>query len=75
MSASSVVEIVPPYTDTPLDKEHREATIAMQGGENKAFSPMPLPEHADKFFEALEAAVVPDGSVKQEIGVGYGAII
>lgn len=70
----AVVEIVPPYTDTPLDKEHREATIAMQGGASKAFAPMPLAEYVDKFFEALEAAVGPDGSVKQEIGVGYGAM-
>lgn len=70
----AVVEIVPPYTDTPLDKEHREATIAMQGGASKAFAPMPLDEYVDKFFEALEAAVGPDGTVKQEIGVGYGAM-
>lgn len=70
----AVVEIVPPYTDTPLDKEHREATIAMQGGASKAFAPMPLAEYVDKFFEALEAAVRPDGSVKQEIDAGYGAM-
>lgn len=70
----SIVEIVPPYTDTPLDKDHREATIAMQGGADKAFAPMPLADYVDKFFEALEAAVGPDGSLKQEIGVGFGAM-
>lgn len=70
----SIVEIVPPYTDTPLDKDHREATIAMQGGADEAFAPMPLAGYIDKFFEALQAAVGPDGSLKQEIGVGFGAV-
>lgn len=70
----AVVEIVPPYTDTPLDRDHRAATIAMQGGADKAFAPMPLAEYIDKFFEALDAAVGPDGSMKQEIGVGFGAV-
>lgn len=70
----AIVEIVPPYTDTPLDKVHREATIAMQGGADKAFPPMPLDEYVDKFFEGLEEAARPDGSVKQEIGVGFGAV-
>lgn len=69
----AVVEIVPPYTDTPLDKTHREATISMQGGLDKAFPAMPLAAFVDKFFEALEAAVRVDGSLKQEIGVGFGA--
>lgn len=69
----AIVEIVPPYTDTPLDKEHREATVAMQGGADKAFAPMPLAEYIDKFFEALDGAVGPDGKMKQEIGVGFGA--
>ncbi|PSR83012.1 hypothetical protein BD289DRAFT_461484 [Coniella lustricola] len=70
----AIVEIVPPYTDTPLDKVHREATVAMQGGADKAFPPMPLDEYVDKFFEALELAVGKDGSVKPEIGVGFGAL-
>lgn len=70
----AVVEIVPPYTDTGLDKDHRDATIAMQGGPDKAFAPMPLGEYVDKFFEAWEQAVGPDGSVKQEIGVAFGAV-
>jgi short-subunit dehydrogenase involved in D-alanine esterification of teichoic acids len=67
----SVVEIVPPYVDTGLDAEHRAATIAMQGGPEKAFPAMPLKEYIDKFFEALEQ-VEADGSLKKEIGVGFG---
>ncbi|RDA89831.1 hypothetical protein CP533_6953 [Ophiocordyceps camponoti-saundersi (nom. inval.)] len=64
----AVVEIVPPYTDTPLDKDHREMTIAMQGGREKAFPPMPLDEFVEAFFEAWEK----DGAARQEIGVGMG---
>ncbi|KAI1819810.1 hypothetical protein F4861DRAFT_525704 [Xylaria intraflava] len=66
-----VVEIVPPYTDTGLDKAHRESTIAIQGGPEKAFKPMPLDEFIEQFFEALEQHG-PDGQVKNEIGVGFG---
>ncbi|XDG04464.1 hypothetical protein ABKA04_004079 [Annulohypoxylon sp. FPYF3050] len=66
-----VVEIVPPYTDTGLDKEHREATIAMQGGPEKAFQAMPLSEFVEKFFENLEKPG-PDGEIQKEIGVGFG---
>jgi short-subunit dehydrogenase involved in D-alanine esterification of teichoic acids len=68
-----VVEIVPPYTDTGLDKEHREATIAMQGGPDKAFPPMPVGEFVDGFFTALEETEE-DGSPKKEIGVGFGKV-
>ncbi|OCL05427.1 NAD(P)-binding protein [Glonium stellatum] len=68
-----IVEIVPPYTDTGLDKGHREATIAMQGGPDKAFPAMPLQEYIDKFFESLEQ-LEPDGSLKKEIGVGFGQV-
>lgn len=66
-----VVEIVPPYTDTGLDKAHREATIAIQGGPEKAFPAMPLNEFVSKFFESLEQPG-PDGEIKKEIGVGFG---
>ncbi|KAH7382522.1 hypothetical protein DE146DRAFT_623361 [Phaeosphaeria sp. MPI-PUGE-AT-0046c] len=66
-----IVEIVPPYTDTGLDKEHRAATIAAQGGPEKAFPAMPLKDFVDQFFVALEATE-PDGSIKNEIGVGFG---
>lgn len=67
----SVVEIVPPYVDTGLDKEHREAANAAQG--EHAFPPMPLQEYIDQFFEALEETEA-DGSLKKEIGVGTGAL-
>lgn len=66
----NVVEIVPPYVDTGLDKAHREATIAALG--ELAFPPMPLNEYIDEFFKALEETEA-DGSLKKEIGVGTGA--
>ncbi|KAI1776278.1 NAD(P)-binding protein [Hypoxylon cercidicola] len=68
-----IVEIVPPYTDTGLDKEHRDMTIAMRGGPEKAFQPMPLDEFVDKFFQVLEQTG-PGGSIKPEIGVGFGQV-
>jgi short-subunit dehydrogenase involved in D-alanine esterification of teichoic acids len=68
-----VVEIVPPYTDTGLDREHREAIVAMQGGPEKAFPAMPLNEFVDGFFQALEQ-VDADGGTKKEIGVGFGQV-
>jgi len=43
----------------------------MQGGPEKAFPAMPLQEYIDKFFESLEQ-LEPDGSLKKEIGVGFG---
>ncbi|KAL1610458.1 hypothetical protein SLS60_002126 [Paraconiothyrium brasiliense] len=67
----NVVEIVPPYVDTGLDKEHREATNAAQG--EHAFPPMPLQDYVDQFFKTLEDAEA-DGSLKKEIGVGTGAL-
>ncbi|KAF1978307.1 NAD(P)-binding protein [Bimuria novae-zelandiae CBS 107.79] len=67
----NVVEIVPPYVDTGLDKEHRDATNAAQG--EHAFPPMPLQEYIDQFFKALEETEK-DGSLKKEIGVGTGAL-
>lgn len=68
----AIVEIVPPSTDTGLDKEHREATIALQGGPDKAFAPLPLSEFVDKSFEAWEQAISPNSSVKHEIGWALG---
>ncbi|KAI1386032.1 NAD(P)-binding protein [Hypoxylon trugodes] len=68
-----VVEIVPPYTDTGLDKAHREATIAMQGAPDKAFPSMPLGEFVTKFFDSLEQPG-PDEEIKKETGVGSGEI-
>lgn len=67
----SVVEIVPPYTDTDLDKEHRAVTIQMQGGSEKAFKPMPLDEYVQQAFEALQE-LDRDGGSKKEVAVGLG---
>ncbi|ESZ99287.1 hypothetical protein SBOR_0328 [Sclerotinia borealis F-4128] len=67
----SVVEIVPPYTDTGLDSEHRELVDQMQGGSAKAFKPMPLGEYMEKVFESLNE-VDAEGKLKKEVGVGFG---
>ncbi|KAL9004069.1 MAG: hypothetical protein Q9188_003104 [Gyalolechia gomerana] len=68
----SVVEVVPPYVDTDLNAAHRDQTDAMQGGKDKAVPPMPLGEYVDGFFAALEKTEM-DGSIKSELGVGFGA--
>ena len=60
------------YVDTALNAHHREQADALQGGKDKAFPPMPLPEYIDGFFAALEQTEE-DGSFKKEIGVGLGA--
>jgi short-subunit dehydrogenase involved in D-alanine esterification of teichoic acids len=67
----NVVEIVPPYVDTGLDKAHREATLAAMG--EAASPPMPLQEYIDLFFKTLDETEA-DGSLKKEIGVGSGAM-
>ncbi|KAF2708826.1 NAD(P)-binding protein [Pleomassaria siparia CBS 279.74] len=75
----NIVEIVPPYVDTGLDKAHRETTIAMQDRLIPHYTSTILfhvharlpTEYIEKFFEALEK-VEPDGSLKKEIGVGFG---
>lgn len=68
----NVVEVVPPYVDTPLNGTHRDQTDALQGGKEKAVQPMPLDEYIDKLFMALERTK-PDGSFQDEVGVGFGA--
>lgn len=68
----SVVEIVPPYVDTDLNAAHRDQTDAMQGGKDKAVPPMPLEEYINSFFTTLEHTEA-DGSLKNEIGIGFGA--
>lgn len=68
----NVVEVVPPYVDTPLNAAHRDQTDALQGGKDKAVQPMPLAEYIDRFFAALEQTKA-DGSFQNEIGVGFGA--
>ena len=66
-----MVEVVPPYVDTDLNAAHRDQTDAMQGGKDKAVPPMPLKEYIDSFFTALEQTEA-DGSIKNEVGVGFG---
>ena len=66
----NIVEIVPPYTDTDLDQNHREATVAMQGGRDKDFPPMPLAEYIDEVFESIEE-LDEDRKLKKEVGVGF----
>ena len=68
----SLTELVPPYTDTDLDKDHRAATVAMQGGEEKAFPPMPLQDYMDKAWIGLNELDL-NGKMKKEVGVGGGA--
>lgn len=67
----SVVEIVPPYVDTDLDKEHRATTMEMQGGPDKTFRPMPVNEYVDKASAALDE-LDDQGRLKKEVGVGFG---
>jgi uncharacterized oxidoreductase len=67
----SVVEVVPPYVDTELNGAHRDQTDALQGGEGKAFPPMPLKEYIDSFFATLKQTEA-GGSLKKKIGVGFG---
>ncbi|KAI2615594.1 short chain dehydrogenase reductase [Hypoxylon sp. NC1633] len=70
----NVVEVVPPYVDTPLNAAHRDRTDALQGGPDKAFPPMPLDEYIDRFFAALEQTKEDDAnSFKNEIAVGFAA--
>ncbi|KAJ8121686.1 hypothetical protein ONZ43_g1926 [Nemania bipapillata] len=66
----SIVEVVPPWVDTGLDKEHRET---LQKEKDMGPPPMPLEEYINKFFENLDQ-LNPDGSIKPEIGVGYGGL-
>ncbi|EFX02592.1 short chain dehydrogenase reductase [Grosmannia clavigera kw1407] len=68
----NIVEVVPPYVDTPLNAAHRDQTDALQGGKDKAVQPMPLEDYIAKWFAALEETN-PDGSLKHEIGIGFGS--
>jgi short-subunit dehydrogenase involved in D-alanine esterification of teichoic acids len=67
----NIVEVVPPYVDTGLDKEHKDLVMGMQGGKDKAHPPMALKDYVDQFFASLEE-LTPDGNIKKEIGVGFG---
>ena len=67
----SVVEVVPPYTDTGLDAQHRETTIELQGGKDKAFPPMPLAKYLEEAFASLNE-LDGNGKLKKEVGIGFG---
>lgn len=69
----NVVEVVPPYVDTPLNAAHRQATDDLQGGKEKAVQPMPLNEYVEGWFEELERTRE-DGreGFRNEVGVGFG---
>ncbi|PYH88280.1 NAD(P)-binding protein [Aspergillus ellipticus CBS 707.79] len=69
----SVVEVVPPYTDTGLDAAHRARIMAMQGGPDKAFAPMPLDEYIDAALPRI-LTPGPDGKLPKEVGVGFGQV-
>lgn len=65
-----VVEVVPPYVDTELDREFRERTEELQGGKEKAVPPMPLEEYVEGFFEGLERMGA-DSEIGDEVAVGF----
>lgn len=65
-----VVEVVPPYVDTELDREFRERTEELQGGKEKAVPPLPLQEYVEEFFEGLERMDA-DGNVMDDVAVGF----
>ena len=69
----SIVEIVPPYTDTELDKEHRATSIALQGGPEKALKPMPLDEFIEQAWAGLLKADEERRPTK-EVAVGFGQV-
>lgn len=66
----AVVEIAPPYVDTPLDANHRVQVNEMQGGADKALPPMALEEYLDKSINGLKELDA-KGRPKKEIGVGF----
>jgi len=69
----NIVEIVPPYTDTGLDSEHRAVVLEMQGGPEHAFPAIALDDYMTQSFASLEE-VDDDGNFKKEVGVGFGQV-
>ena len=67
-TSCNVIELAPPYVDTGLDAEHREAVVEKQGGEEKAMKPMPLEEYLDKSMKSFE------GDDIKEIGTGFSQV-
>lgn len=59
-----IVELVPPYVDTPHDAAYRDSFIKAQGGSDKAMKPMPLQDFMDEAMDGLK-----DKSAK-EVAVG-----
>lgn len=66
----SVVEIVPPYVDTALDHEHRDAVIELFGGEGKVPKGMPVGQYAESVVKGLEEKDE-DGKVQKVIADGF----
>jgi short-subunit dehydrogenase involved in D-alanine esterification of teichoic acids len=64
----NVVEVVPPYTDTELDSEHRSTITAIQG--ENALTPMPLADYISEAYTSLNE-LDQEGQMKKEIGVGF----
>jgi short-subunit dehydrogenase involved in D-alanine esterification of teichoic acids len=65
----NLVEVVPPYTDTGLDSNHRSSVAAIQG--DNAITPMPLTEFIEKAYPSLNE-LDQEGQMKKEVGVGFG---
>jgi uncharacterized oxidoreductase len=59
----NVIEIAPPYVETQLDANHKEAA----GG----YPPMPLQEYTDETFKILDSK---DAKDLKEVGVGFAAM-
>jgi len=64
----NVIELNPPYLDTALDKDFREATIELQGGKEHAHPPMPLKEYME-----ITSAQFEKGGEK-EVSTGFAAL-
>lgn len=63
-----VIELAPPYVDTDLDAEHRDAIIAQQGGADKAVKPMGLDTYLDQAMEGFAQ------KAPKEVAVGFAAV-
>ena len=68
-----IIEVVPPCIDRGLDAAHRESTVQMQGGSDKAVQPMPLDEYLQKAFAGLEKRDG-EGKLPNDVSVDFGEI-
>ncbi|EPE34646.1 NAD(P)-binding Rossmann-fold containing protein [Glarea lozoyensis ATCC 20868] len=64
-SQVKVLELAPPYVDTPLNNGFRDKLIEKQGGPEKAMKPMPLKEYMDAAIAKIESGE------RKEIAVGF----